>query len=100
MYMRYAGGGVGHYRVDLPEEPVDEDTIPEEPEDMDQLTTPLANIAATGDEGSDSEGSGKSSVEGSDDEEREESGDEPELGPEDGEGGFIDEEDEEGYAPL
>ena len=58
MYMRYAGGGVGHYKVNG------------------------SSDADSGDDG-----------DGADDDEGEDL-------PEDGEGGFVDAEDEEGYAPL
>lgn len=99
--MRYAGGGVGHYAVtltDTPDNPnesqedfaVDEDVIVaevaglEEVEEAERIQDD--NIE---DYGSDSEG-----------EEEDGENTEDDLGAEDGEGGFLDVEDEEGYAAL
>ena len=119
MYMRYAGGGVGHYRVTLLDTPANDDSeTPQEDFALDDnidapgprsilATTNLEDCriaAETGDvreaehvlddniddHRSDSE----------DDEEDEENPDEDDLGPEDGEGGFLDAEDDEGYAAL
>ena len=122
--MRYAGGGVGHYRVtllDTPSNSNDSET-PQEDFAMDDNIDPPRSILATtrtnledcriaadrmavhgdvreaehilddsiDDHGSDSEG----------EEEDEENPDEDDLGPEDGEGGFRDAEDDEGYAAL
>ena len=116
--MRYAGGGVGHYRVTLLDTPanVDDSETPQEDFAMDDNIDPPRSILATtnlencriaaetavhgeaeyilddniDDHRSDSEG----------DEEHEEDPDEDDLGPEDGEGGFLDAEDDEGYAAL
>jgi hypothetical protein len=121
MYMRYAGGGVGHYRVTLLDTPAnaDDSETPEEDFAMDDNIDPPRSILATtnledcriaaetavrgdvreaehilddniDDHRSDSEG----------EEEDEEDPDEDDLGPEDGEGGFLDAEDDEGYAAL
>ena len=100
--MRYAGGGVGHYRVtltDIPANPnetqevfaVDEDIIVAEVAGLDEVEEPEGiqddNIE---DHWSDSEGG----------EEDEDNPEEDDLGAEDGEEGFLDAEDEEGYAAL
>jgi hypothetical protein len=104
MYMRYAGGGVGHYRVTLTDTPpnvnetqedfaVDDDVTADPP----RLTAGLEEVEEAEriqddnieDHCSDSEG----------DEDDEENPDEDDLGAEDGEGGF-DAEDDEGYAAL
>ncbi|KAG6895033.1 hypothetical protein C0992_003455 [Termitomyces sp. T32_za158] len=100
MYMRYAGNGVGHYRVNLPEEPtsdVYEDERGDEQE-LDSLDGPrAAQNASDLDDNSNSESSGPDSVEGDDQQQAE--GSDEDLGPEDGEG-LYDDEDEEHYAPL
>ena len=100
--MRYAGGGVGHYGVtltDTPDNPnesqeefaVDEDVIVAEVAGLEEVEEAECiqddNIE---DHGSDSEG----------EEEDGENTEEDDLGAEDGEGGFLDVEDEEGYAAL
>lgn len=100
--MRYAGGGVGHYAVtltDTPDNPnesreefaVDEDVIVAEVAGLEDVEEAERiqddNIE---DHGSDSEG----------EEEDGENPEEDDLGAEDGEGGFLDAEDEEGYAEL
>jgi hypothetical protein len=123
MYMRYAGGGVGHYRVTLLDTPANanDSETPQEDFAMDDSNiNPSRSILATtnledcriaaetavrgdvreaehtlddsiDDHHSDSEG----------EEEDEENPDEDsDLGPEDGEGGFRDAEDDEGYAAL
>jgi hypothetical protein len=95
MYMRYAGGGVGHYRVTLSDTPAN---AIETTQDLDMGREEVQveegehilledNIE---DHHSDSEG----------EEEDEENPDKDDLGAEDGEGGFVDAEDEEGYAAL
>ncbi|KAG6915738.1 hypothetical protein DXG01_010068 [Tephrocybe rancida] len=105
MYMCYAGGGVGHYKVALPEEagedPLDEfevayDTVIEEP-GVGQVSVSNEDEAPCKD--SDLDGEGSDSGDDDDDVERGDAGSDEDLGPEDGEGG-IDEEDELGYAPL
>jgi hypothetical protein len=115
MYMRYAGGGVGHYRVTLTDTPANANEIQEDFAVEDDVTfdcPSLTNLEleegiiaaeAAGleeveeaeriqyeDHCSDSEG----------DEDDEENPDEDDFGAEDGEGGFLDAEDEEGYAAL
>ena len=116
--MRYAGGGVGHYGVMLLDTPANANETPQEDFAMDDDIDPPRSIFATtnleecriaaetagcedireaecmlndniDDRHSDSEG-----------EEEEENPDEDDLGPEDGEGGFLDAEDDEGYAAL
>ncbi|KAJ7462907.1 hypothetical protein FB451DRAFT_1562362 [Mycena latifolia] len=123
MYMRYVGGGVGHYHVDIPPEEdaqgansEDEPDLPE-PEVPDIPRTPpvtpprtpeldetalsddrsdsgdsgSSNGAESGaDSDSDTEGEGKGDDDGHDD---------SDLGPEDGDG-FVEDEIDEGYAPL
>lgn len=110
--MRYAGGGVGHYRVTLTDSPpngneTQEDSAVDEvtadPSRLPNLEHEEHIVAAeeVDDDGhiqddniedhcSDSEG----------DEDDEENPDEDDLGAEDGEGGFRDDEDDEGYAAL
>ena len=112
--MRYAGGGVGHYRVTLTDTPananeiqedfaVDDDVTagPPRPTDLELEERIIASVAeAAGLEEveeaerenhcSDSEG----------EEDDEENPDEDDLGAEDGEGGFLDAEGDEGYAAL
>jgi hypothetical protein len=120
MYMRYAGGGVGHYRVTLTDTPANANEIQEDfamDDDVTADTPGLTNLeledriivpeTAAGleeveeaeriqydnieDHSSDSEG----------DEDDEGNPDEDDyLGAEDGEGGFLDAEDDEGYAAL
>jgi hypothetical protein len=102
MYMRYAGGGVGHYRVtltDIPANPnetqevfvVDDDIIVAEVARLEEVEEAEGiqddNIE---EHCSDSEG----------EEEDEENSEEDDLGAEDGEERFLDAEDEEGYAAL
>ena len=129
MYMRYAGGGVGHYKVDLKEgsrdsapppepEPAAEDAFDdtETPDNhgdanfqtVDEALTNLLGTAADdnadGRDFAESDSSGDSDYE---DLEFESEGgsasedyEEENFGVEDGEGVFGDIEDEEGYAPL
>jgi hypothetical protein len=109
MYMRYAGGGVGHYRVTPSDTPANANQTLQEDFAMDDDIDPPRSIFATTagpgredvgetehilDDGhhSDSESEGE--------EEDEENPDEDDLGAEDGEGGFLDAEDDEGYATL
>ncbi|KAJ7777634.1 hypothetical protein DFH07DRAFT_976756 [Mycena maculata] len=117
MYMRYVGGGVGHYQVEIPEEeqpPVaseeDEDEgidspIPESPPTAPGNAEPLPDRPRSqnsdksrSDSSSSSAGSDSSDSEGDDSEEDKEDSD-LDLGPEDGDG-CLEEEVEEGYAPL
>jgi len=113
--MRYAGGGPGHYRVTLSDTPENADETQEDIAMVDDIDLPRSIFATTnleecriaaemagreeigevehildGENHSDSEG----------EEEDEENPDEDDLGAEDGEGGFLDAEDEEGYAAL
>ena len=117
MYMRYAGGGVGHYGVTLLDTPANANKTPQEDFAMDDDIDPPRSIFATtnleerriaaetagcedvreaerilndniDDRHSDSEV------------DEEENPDEDDLRPEDGEGGFVDAEDDEGYAAL
>jgi len=117
MYMRYAGNGIGHYKVDLADDAraavpsvSHDDAEDGVPVDMGE---PENNAGAPmeetdGDdaeqgEGPDDNDEEDGDEEGNDDEEPEpdDSGDSDDnLGAEDGEGGFVDLEDEEGYAPL
>ena len=118
MYMRYAGGGVGHYRVTLLDSPANANPTPQEDFAMDDdIDSPRSIIITTtnleecriatetaghkdsdvkeaeyilDDHHSDSES----------EEEDEENLDEDDVGAEDGEGGCIDAEDNEGYAAL
>ncbi|KAF7344219.1 hypothetical protein MVEN_01712600 [Mycena venus] len=141
MYVRYIGGGVGHYQVeiteeedppaedrpddlsedseeDVPEPPthLPEEEIPDKPrmpdaDGVDGVAIPssgadAASDAEGSDDGEEDRDSTVESDEGSaadadgEDAELDESGSEDDdLGAEDGEG-FMDPEDEEGYAPL
>lgn len=87
--MRYAGGGVGHYRVTLSDTPANPDETPQEDFAMDDEEAEHILDDNIEDHCSDSE-----------DEEEDEGPDEGDLGAEDGEGGFFDAEDDEGYAAL
>lgn len=108
MYMRYVGGGIGHYQVPIPEEPPV--PIPDDEEDTHStpITTPSSsripsrapssagsNSSLDPDSGTDSQDSdadGDGDAAPGDD-------DDDDLGPEDGDG-FMDDEVEEGYAAL
>jgi hypothetical protein len=130
MYMRYAGGGVGHYKVDLMEGSRDSAPPPEpEPaansedafntsDSTDTVTAgnhgdasfPTVDDAADNADGCDfaEEDPGEDSESDHEDLESEHEGSEnydqggieENFGAEDGEGMFGDVEDEEGYAPL
>ena len=121
MYMRYAGGGVGHYRVTLTDTPananeieedfaVDDDIMADPPRSTnlgleERITVAEAAGLEEVEEGermqddniedhySDSEGE-------EDDEENPQADEDDYLGAEDGEEGFLDPEDDEGYAAL
>jgi hypothetical protein len=120
MYMRYAGGGVGHYRVTLMDIPANPNEIQEFfAVDDDIIVAEVAGLKEveeaegiqddnTEDRCSDSEGreededNPEEDDHGTEDGEEEEDEDNPEeedLGAEDGEG-FLDAEEEEGYAAL
>jgi hypothetical protein len=90
MYMRYAGGGVGHYKVTPSDTPADAN---QEDIAMDDDIDP-PNLEGLDDDIDDCH----SDTDG--EEEDEENLDEDDLGAEDGEGGYLDAEDEEGYAAL
>ncbi|RDB29364.1 hypothetical protein Hypma_014985 [Hypsizygus marmoreus] len=90
MYMRHLGGGVGHYRVPIPVEDDVPDILPTGDEPV--ITVPDPDEESSGDDDEEEE-----------EEEEEEGIDvdaDDDLGIEDGEGGYVDAEDEEGYAPL
>ncbi|KAF9472386.1 hypothetical protein BDN70DRAFT_900592 [Pholiota conissans] len=111
MYMRYAGGGVGHYKVDLNDVPI----LNSEPR-LDEAADPPADPTVVGEE-LDEEERGDEEFENREEEERPESDKEefPEeqqaglkdgklngmddMGAEDGEGNYLDPEDDEG-GPL
>lgn len=125
MYMHYAGGGVGHYKLDLCEvraQDSDDPLCPENPAELLPPAFPSDHrmgaqqedfvMAGVGDE-DDNEEKGhegerdleegesdtdSESEEGEEEFESEENDDG--LGVEDGEGGFEDPEDDEGYAAL
>jgi hypothetical protein len=104
MYMRYAGGGVGHFRVTLTDIPANPNETQEVFAVDDNII--VAEVAAAGlEEVDEVEGIQDDNIEDhcSDSEGGEEDEDNPEeddLGAEDGEEGFLDAEDEEGYAAL
>jgi hypothetical protein len=113
MYMRYAGGGVGHYRVILLDTPANANETQEDFAMDDDIDFPRSIFATTNLEESRiaAEMAGRGEVEeagnidnniSESEEEDEENPDEDDdnLGAEDGEGGFVDAEDEEGYAAL
>ena len=119
MYMRYAGGGVGHYRVTLTDTPananeieediaVDDDVTAEPPRSTNlQLEERIAVAEAAGlkevEEGErmqdDNIEDHCSESEGDEDDEENPHEDDY-FGAEDGEGDFLDPEDDEGYAAL
>ena len=92
--MRYAGGGVGHYKVKLDDSRNSELETEDMPENEEDVLVGLQQAMPEMDEenASDSSSDSGRSSEG-------EGVDEDNL-PEDGEGGFVDAEDEEGYAEL
>ncbi|KAJ6457005.1 hypothetical protein C8R47DRAFT_1248481 [Mycena vitilis] len=101
MFMRYLGGGVGHYQVPVPDEiPEDDDLEPEEDEEEDEPATANQEQRNPADSDDDNEGSGddedqeEPQKQDSGDEDSDEEGDpwvedlddDGDLGPEDGEG--------------
>ncbi|KAJ7222643.1 hypothetical protein GGX14DRAFT_352730 [Mycena pura] len=127
MYVQYIGGGVGHYKLDIPQEeqraPANEEEkeleeedimldfvdVPVEPEPPLPIPDTNTDIDSDSDESGSEEGpSASQNLEcsgsdrtGSDSDsgpEEQEDG-EPDLGPEDGDG-FVADEMEEGYMPL
>ncbi|KAJ7803688.1 hypothetical protein B0H14DRAFT_3487135 [Mycena olivaceomarginata] len=119
MYMRYRGGGIGHYNIVIPleDEPVggedEEDLdeldppVPDKPEipptppgALDPADTPLPSSLSTNSSSSDSSVQSGLTGAGLGGESDEEPGSVVDnLGPEDGDGD-VEEEVEEGYAPL
>lgn len=125
MYMRYAGGGVGHYHLEFSDtrNNVDHAPMQEEDEfsgdtDPPASTIPRVPITTTLQERREAaEAAGAEEVEetgdgqaieddleddktDSESEDANPNGEGENLGAEDGEGGFVDAEDDEGYAPL
>jgi hypothetical protein len=112
MYMRYAGGGVGHYKVTPSDTPANANQTLQEDFAMDDDIGPSRSIFTT----TNLERAGREDVREAEhilddniddphsdresEEEDEENLDEDDLGAEDGEGGYLDAEDEEGYAAL
>ena len=100
MYMHYASGGVGHYSVTLTDTPTD--TIEHFAVDDDVMADPPAGLKKLEDEcieDDDIEDHSSDSETDKDDKENLDE-DDHDLGAEDGEEGFLDAEDEEGYAAL
>lgn len=98
--MRYAGGGVGHYKIELNDahnsgSESTENIAADEEELLVDLPQAMPQVGQDN-TASDNSSNSDSSSGGSEDDE---GVDEDNL-PEDGEGGFIDAEDEEGYAVL
>jgi hypothetical protein len=117
MYMRYAGGGVGHYRVTLTDIPANANEIQEDFAMEDDVTAdPKRSTIELEERGTVAEAAGLEEVEEAEllqddniedhcsdsegDEDDEENPDEDDLGAEDGEGEYLDAEDDEGYAAL
>ena len=115
--MRYAGGGVGHYNVTLMDTPananeiqeglaVDDDVMADPPRltDLELEERVIVAGAAELEEVEDAERIQDDDIEDhcsdSEGEDDEDNPDEDDLGAEDGEGGFLDAEDDEGYAAL
>jgi hypothetical protein len=90
MFMRYLGGGVGHYQVNVP------DVASDEPEPPDEDLGPLAGDSADSEEESSDEG--EEDIQ--DEPESNDADDEIALGPEDGEDGMEDLTEDLGYAAL
>jgi hypothetical protein len=121
MYMRYAGGGPGHYRVTLSDTPANANQTPQEDLAMEDNIDPARSIFPTTNRedcrtAAETVGCEEvveaehilddniedhcSNLDSEEDSEDEENPDVDDLGPEDGEGGFLDAEDDEGYAAL
>lgn len=122
--MRYAGGGIGHYRLTPSDTPANvNETAQEDDLAMDEDIDPPRSVFATTNLEEcriAAETVGREEVEGAghifndniedrcldlegeedEDEENPDEDDEDDLGAEDGEGGFVDIEDDEGYAVL
>ena len=117
--MRYAGGGVGHYNVTLMDTPananeiqedlaVDDDVMADPPRLTDLELEERVIVAGAELEGvEDAERIQDDDIEdhcsladSEGEEDDEDNPDEDDLGAEDGEGGFLDAEDDEGYAAL
>jgi hypothetical protein len=117
MYMRYAGGGVGHYRVTLTATPASANETQEDSAVEDDVTANPQRLTIELEErGTVAEAAGLEEVEEAEllqndniedhcsdsegEEDGEENPDEDDFGAEDGEGEFLDAEDDEGYAAL
>jgi hypothetical protein len=106
MYVRYAGGGVGHYRVTPSDTPANAQEDFAMDDDIDPPRSIFATTAGREDVGETEymiDGNiddHHSDSEGEEDDEENPGSDEDDLGAEDGEGGFLDAEDDEGYAAL
>ena len=114
--MRYAGGGVGHYRVTLSDTPANAEETPQDDFAMDddpprsiiattnleecRVADEIAGCGEVEDTLDDSTDSDNHCSDSEDEEEDEDNPDADDLGAEDGEGGFFDAEDDEGYAAL
>lgn len=117
--MRYTGGGVGHYRVTLSDTPANANETQEDFAMDDDIDPPRSISTTTNLEECRiaAETTGHEDVEEAEhilvddniddhrsdsesEEEDKENSDEDDLGAEDGEGGFLDVEDDEGYAAL
>ena len=116
--MRYAGGGVGNYNVTLMDTPananeiqedlaIDEDVMADPPRLTDLELEERIIVAGVADleEVEDAERIQDGDIEdhcsdSEGEEDDEDNPDEDDLGAEDGEGGFLDAEDDEGYAAL
>ena len=110
--MRYAGSGVGHYRVTLSDTPADANETQEDFAVDDDIDPPRSIFATTNLEECRIRTAGREDIgeaelndhhsesDSEGEEEDEEKPDEDDLGPEDGEGGFLDAKDDEGYAAL
>jgi hypothetical protein len=93
MFMRYLGGGVGHYQVNVPDAADDEPEPPDE--DLLSTSTLAANNSDSEDESSDGEEEDiQNELESND------ADDEIALGLEDGEDGMEDLTEDLGYAAL
>jgi len=115
--MRYAGGGVGHYRVTLTDTPANANETQEDFAVDDDVTAEKKTPTNLEERIIVAEAAGLEEVEDAEriqddndiedhcsdsevEEDDEENPDEDDLGAEDGEGGFPDAEDDEGYAAL
>jgi hypothetical protein len=101
MYMRYAGGGVGHYRVTLTDIPANPNETQEVfAMDDDIIVAEVAGLEEVEEAEGEQDGNIEDHCSDSEGGEEDEENLEDDLGAEDGEEGFLDAEDEEGYAAL